>query len=460
MGGEWEHTTLGKLGSLRNGANFSAKDYGKDHPVVSVKSLFRGRFAVTENLDAIQAGVLRNISSFLLQKDDILFARSSLKRSGSGQSAIVGEPPDGTIFSGFTIRFRVDPKAEASPLFLFYNFQSPQSREQFARIATGTTISNLSQANLSSVDIYLPPLAEQIAIAHILGALDDRIELNRQTNETLEAMAQALFKSWFVDFDPVIDNALAAGNDIPEPFKARAAARQALGDARKALPEEIRREFPDGFEFRDGMGWVPLGWSVEPLGNFVSVKRGGSPRPIHDFLADEGLPWVKISDATASTTRFLNSTKQFIKPEGLKKTTLLSAGALILSNSATPGLPKFLMLDACIHDGWLHFPEVKHFDDFYLYQLFLIVRTQLLQQGNGSVFLNLKTEILRNHVVVVPPADLIASMRNFLAGIHNSLEVVDQEVMSLTKIRDLLLPKLLSGQLTIPDAEKLVADAT
>ena len=207
MGSEWQQVKLGKLGSFKNGANFNKHDYGSDFPVASVKNLFRGRFVTTDGLDALKSSVIRRIDDYLLKKDDILFARSSVKRSGAGQAAIVNEIPRNCIFSGFTIRFRAYESSNVFPLYLLYLFKTPEYREMFTRIATGTTISNLSQAVLSNIDITLPSLNYQFQIAHILGSLDDRIELNRRMNETLEAMAQALFKSWFVDFDPVIDNA-------------------------------------------------------------------------------------------------------------------------------------------------------------------------------------------------------------------------------------------------------------
>jgi type I restriction enzyme S subunit len=297
---------------------------------------------------------------------------------------------------------------------------------------------------------------EQKAIAHILGSLDDKIELNRQMNETLEAMAQALFKSWFVDFDPVIDNALAAGNAIPDEFMERAEQRKAI---EKKDNSEIQSLFPNEFEFTEEMGWIPRGWEVNKLGGYIEVKRGGSPRPIHDYLVPEGLPWVKISDATASNSRFLVETKQFIKPEGLKKTTLLNKGSLILSNSATPGLPKFLDLDACIHDGWLHFPKKTIFTDNYLYQLFLVVRQELLMQGNGSVFTNLKTDILKNHMVVVPNIDILNYFDNWIISFHNKIHAVQTDLDNLSKLRDTLLPKLMSGELRISDATKILDEA-
>lgn len=371
------------------------------------------------------------------------------------------------------------------PNYLLFSLQSPHLQHQISwNEGTGTTVSNIRIPNIKAFRIPTPPLNEQKAIAHILGTLDDKIELNRQMNATLEAMAQALFKSWFVDFDPVIDNALAAGHPIPEPLHKRAGkrvwtpdegtrrvsamdganhpraeARRALDDKRNPLPDAIQKQFPSRFVFNEEMGWVPEGWNPVKLGDYVTVKRGGSPRPIHDYLVNDGLPWVKISDATASSSRFLMDTKQFIKPEGLKKTVMLKKGELILSNSATPGLPMFLNLDACIHDGWLYFPKKTLFGDLYLYQLFFVVRNELLMQGNGSIFTNLKTDILKNHMVVLPCIKLLNEIEDRLDAMHQKSLFLQLETEFLTKLRDTLLPKLLSGQLHIPDADRLAANS-
>jgi len=343
--------------------------------------------------------------------------------------------------------------------FLKYLITSQYVQHQLDGRGTGTTVKGIRQSELRKVMLRFPLYSEQKAIAHILGSLDDKIELNRKMNSTLESMAQALFKSWFVDFDPVIDKALAAGNPIPEPLQKRAEIRKQLADKLKFLPAKIEKYFPSSFVFSEELGWIPEGWTTGKLGDYVTVKRGGSPRPIHDFLVDDGLPWVKISDATASKSRFLMRTKQFIKPEGLRKTVLLKKGELILSNSATPGLPKFLNLDACIHDGWLYFPEKILFSDLFLYQLFLVVRGQLLMQGNGSVFTNLKTDILKNHIVLVPEKDLMLEFESRLVKIYKKLLALQVEIQTLTALRNTLLPKLISGELRVPDAEKLVEEA-
>jgi len=391
------------------------------------------------------------LDKYLLEKGDIVVARTG---NSTGENYIFTGSEE-TVYASYLIRFRIDENI-ANPFYVWYSMRSPN---WWAFVNSSKTGSAQAGANAKVLGLYpldLPNLNTQKAIAHILGSLDDKIELNRQMNETLEAMAQALFKSWFVDFDPVIDNALVSGKPIPDEFIERAEQRKAI---EKKDNSDIRGLFPDEFEFTEEMGWIPKGWEVSKLGEYIEVKRGGSPRPIHDYLVPKGLPWVKISDATASNSRFLVETKQFIKPEGLNKTTLLKKGSLILSNSATPGLPKFLDLDACIHDGWLHFPKKKIFTDNYLYQLFLVVRQELLMQGNGSVFTNLKTDILKNHMVVVPNIDVLNYFDNWINSFHNKIHAVQIDVDNLSRIRDTLLPKLMSGELRISDAAELVDEA-
>jgi len=352
--------------------------------------------------------------------------------------------------------------------YLQYYLVSPSMQAEMLSLAgVGATRNALTKGMIEQFEIPLPPLAEQKRIAHILSTLDDKIELNRKMNATLEAMAQALFKSWFVDFDPVIDNALLAGNPIPEPLQPRAETRRkALGtrssssvNTSKEAPSELppnkdeavasslpeyNHLFPNSFTESEELGWIPEGWETSTLGNYLEIKRGGSPRPIKDYIQPTGLPWVKIADATASPSRFLSKTKECIKPEGLKKTVLLKKGSLILSNSATPGLPMFLELDACIHDGWLHFPRKEYFGDQYLYQLFLVIREELVNKGNGSVFTNLKTDILRVQNIVVPSPETLSVFEEWTQFNASKVKLVNLENQTLTKIRDSVLPRLIS----------------
>jgi type I restriction enzyme S subunit len=181
--------------------------------------------------------------------------------------------------------------------YIYYNLSN--RKKEIRGHAGGSALPILNKGDFSKLEIVLPPLTEQRAIAHILGSLDDKIELNRRMNETLEAMAQALFKSWFVDFDPVIDNALAAGNDIPEELKEKAAIREALGDARKPLPEEIQKLFPVEFEHTEEMGWIPKGWIFGNLGDIALQKRNSADLSLISsdtpYIGLEHMPMKSIS---------------------------------------------------------------------------------------------------------------------------------------------------------------------
>jgi type I restriction enzyme S subunit len=164
------------------------------------------------------------------------------------------------------------------------------------------------------------------------------------------------------------------------------------------------------------------------------------------------MPWVKISDATAISTPFLFSTKEFIKPEGLKKTVYLKKGSLILSNSATPGLPKFLELDACIHDGWLYFQQIKDVSYNYLYLLFISIRENLIGQGNGSIFINLKTDILKEFSIPIASHDILKKFNETVEPLFDQIKTLACENKEFIILRDLILPKLISGELEVSDA--------
>jgi len=461
MGSEWRETTVADLmksghASLQTGpfgTALKAAEYAAEGvPLVSVREIRHGYFELTEHTPFVNEKTLYRLPKFILRQGDIVFGR----KGAVDRSAMVLKNQDGWFLGSDGIRLRLDGSCDHR--FISYQVRSPAIQNWLMQHAEGTTMLSMNQKVLGRIPLILPPLPEQKAIAHILGSLDDKIELNRRINATLEGMAQALFKSWFVDFDPVIDNALAAGNSIPEELAERAEVRRkALADG--TANRKAAKQFPAAFQLTEEMGWIPEGWEAATLGDYLEIKRGGSPRPIHDFLRPEGLPWVKIADATASMSRFLFVTKDFIKPEGLKKTVLLKKGTLILSNSATPGLPIFLEIDACIHDGWLHFPKKKHFSDLYLYQFFLVIREELVAQGNGSVFTNLKTDILRSERIIAPPSSLLEFFESWMKANFEKILSLNIEIRTLTNLRDTLLPKLISGELRIPEAEKLTEEA-
>ncbi len=164
-------------------------------------------------------------------------------------------------------------------------------------------------------------------------------------------------------------------------------------------------------------------WIETKFSALCDITRGASPRPIHDWIAAEGVPWVKIADASAAESRFINHTRECIKPEGRSKSVSVFPGDLILSNSATPGIPMFLNIEACIHDGWLLLRNFRGIDKFFAYYLLLHERPALVNKGSGSVFTNLKTEILKNHAVRLPPILEQRAIAHILGTLDDKIEL-------------------------------------
>ncbi|MDX1251753.1 MAG: restriction endonuclease subunit S [Gammaproteobacteria bacterium] len=305
---------------------------------------------------------------------------------------------------------------------------------------TGAVMPKLTQGNLNKIPVAHPSVEEQRAIAHILGTLDDKIELNRRMNETLEAIARVIFKSWFVDFDPV--RAKASG-EAPESICRR------LG-----LTPDLLARFPDRLVDSE-LGEIPEGWGRKPLSEICTLGRGASPRPINDFMNGD-VPWIKIADATGAVGPFLFETKEKLKTEGVCKSVTVAPGDLILSNSATCGVPIFVEIHGCIHDGWLYFKNLRSITKLYLYHLLIELADHLIHVADGSVQKNLNTNLVGSQIVLVPPTHIVDLFETQASPIFAEIRQIALESRTLSEMRDALLPKLLSGELRVPVAESEV----
>lgn len=322
--------------------------------------------------------------------------------------------------------------------------------------ATGTTIKNVSLKDMREFSFRLPPTNEQKSIAHILGTLDDKIELNRQMNATLEAMAQALFKSWFVDFDPVIDNALAAGNPIPDELQARAEVRAALGDKRKPLPEAIQKQFPSSFVFSEEMGWIPEGWEVQPIEKVVGQRN----ERIEPSEVTRSMSYVPI-DCISSKSLFLSESKD---GEEAQSSLIRFYEGDILFGAMRPYFHK-----VCIapFDGttrttaFVLRPQRQEDFSFAVLQLHqerTIEYATAHSTGTTIPYAKWKNSLSRMPIIC-PPELVRDAFSEMVTAILQKIPTKYSEVQTLAELRDALLPQLLSGQLRIPDAEKLVAEA-
>lgn len=164
-------------------------------------------------------------------------------------------------------------------------------------------------------------------------------------------------------------------------------------------------------------------WKNKKIGDIVDVRRGSSPRPIHKYLATNGVPWVKIADATSDNSRYIWRTSEYITNDGVEKSVQIEPETLIVSNSATPGLPKIMKITACVHDGWLVFSNYRGVLRDFLYYKFINIRRVLINQANGSVFQNLKTDIIRNFDISLPNTNIQIKIVNILSNIDDKIEL-------------------------------------
>ena len=335
-----------------------------------------------------------------VKPDDILI--NSTGAGTAGRIAQIEDVPSATTIDGHMILIRSNGKVTQK--FLGYALKAHQWEVlQLDEGSTGQTELNRDRL-LDEIMINYPvSLDEQNAIVGTLESIDRKLIVNEQLNDNLQQQAAALFESWFVNYDPW-----------------------------------------DGVQ--------PSEWENAPLGSFVEIKRGGSPRPIQDFLSDSGLRWLKISDVTSLSSPFVLEIKEHIKEEGLRKTVFLHAGELVLSNSATPGIPKILDVDTCIHDGWLYFPK-SELSKYYLYLFFKHIRKELVALGNGSVFTNLKTDILKAFPATKADEATLKEFDALVTPLFDAMLNADRENFKLAAMRDALLPKLMSSEIDVSEVE-------
>ena len=335
---------------------------------------------------------------------------------------------------------------------------------ELERTAIGSAQPLMTQKGLKVVQTKVPPLPEQKAIAHILGSLDDKIELNRKMNATLEAMAQALFKSWFVDFDPVIDNALATGNPIPDELAARAEVRrQALADG--TANREAAKLFPAAFKETESMGWIPEGWEHNTIGKLIEVT---------DYVANGSFASLKANVTLSDdpdyalyvrTTDFkhgfsLSKAKYTTKSsyDFLKKSRLFG-DEIIISNVGDTGTvfrpPVWRGEPMTLGSNAIAVKTAKDCHYFYEYFRSDFGQHQISGIVGGSAQPKFNKTDFRSLHLHLPPQQIRKVYCESVECIWERHISVLRNNEALTKIRDTLLPKLISGELRIEDAERI-----
>jgi type I restriction enzyme S subunit len=324
------------------------------------------------------------------------------------------------------------PKKGNDLRFLYYLLGSLDLR----RTAIGSAQPLITQGGLRVVDTLVPPLKVQQAIGCILGALDDKIELNRRMNQTLEAMARAMFKSWFVDFDPV---------------RAKAEGQQPSG-----LRPDRAALFPDSFEDSE-LGRIPAGWEVWSASDAGQVVCGKTPSTrVPEYYGDD-VPFVTIPDMHHNV--FATTTHKKLSRSGAasqaRKT--LPRGTICVSCIATPGLVVITTEESQTNQQINSVVLREQNQTYYWFWAFRDLGDDIRAGGSGgSVLANLSTGRFSALRVLAATADLRRSYHSRVAALFERILTNLRESEVLTALRDTLLPKLISGELRVPDAERII----
>ena len=441
MASEWHETTLDQLGPIITGKTPSSSIsgcFGGDIPFVTPID-FDGRRIIDstarqlteEGADAVRSSRVRCLAVMV-----------SCIGSDMGKTAIAGrECVTNQQINSIVIDSSNDP------YFVYYNLRN--RKEEIQRAASGSAQPILNKSAFGKLKIQLPSLEDQRALARILGSLDDKIELDRRMNETLEAMAQALFKSWFVDFDPV--RARAEGRD-------------------PGLPELIADLFPDRLVDSE-LGEIPEGWRVDALSNHLAeLEVGGRPKGGVSVYSN-GVPSIGAESIVGLGVFDYSKTKYIPKDyfESMLRGHIKSRDVLLYKDGGRPGVfePHLTLVGdgfpfpvCAINEHVYRIRACKELGrNFLFFSLSSDVSMEEMRvKGTGVAVPGLNSTQVKSLTVLVPPPEITAAFEATAGPLVSRLLSNCNESRTLTTLRDVLLPKLISGELRVSEAERVVAE--
>ncbi|WP_133243879.1 restriction endonuclease subunit S [Aliarcobacter skirrowii] len=325
--------------------------------------------------------------------------------------------------------------------FVYYFFTSPIGQSKLSSIVSGSAQPKFNKTDLRNIEFPLPPLPIQKKIAHILSTLDDKIELNRKMNQTLEEMASAIFKSWFVNFDPVH-------------AKANCESEAELENIAKELgiSKEILDLFPSEFTESE-MGMIPKGWEVKAISSIGQVITGKTPPTTQKENYGDRYPFITIPDMHNQV--YITKTERYLSDVGnnVQKNKLIPKNSLIVSCIATVGLISINSEDSHTNQ------QINSIvcDEKNLYYLYFILKnmkkTLIMYGSSGTATLNVNKSTFENIEFIKSSDILIQRFFKFVNPIFGDILENTKQIQILEKTRDTLLPKLLSGEIDVSELE-------
>ncbi len=476
MGSEWPLVKLGEYcckigsGATPKGGSSVYLDAG-DVCLIRSQNIYNDGFEEggLVYIDEVAAAKLRNV---IVEHNDILL---NITGDSVARVCLV---PDAYLPARVNQHVAIirPNKEHFDARFLRYFLASPKTQILLLNLSSaGATRNALTKSMIENFEVPKPSLSVQVFIANILQILDDKIMKNRQINQTLEQMAQTLFKSWFVDFDPVVDNALDAGffeqdlafsDELLRRVEVRKAVRES--DNFKPLSEDIRRLFPNAFEkcaeSALGLGgWLPKAWKVKMLGEITDeLRRGISPK----YIEEGGVQvinqkCIRNHEISYELTRRHNQEIRSISGRELNIGDVLvnSTGVGTLGRIAqVTSLPETTVVDS-------HVTVVRASDEmcpiFTFGQLMISMEKNIERLGEGSTGqTELSRKILSEQLVILPPRNIAVKAEVSFKSFSEMQTANRNQNTELTKLRDTLLPKLISGELSLSDIKIDIPEET
>jgi type I restriction enzyme S subunit len=432
MAGEWHERLLSAMVDVKHGFAFSG-DNIRDEPPGDIL-LTPGNFAIGGGFKGDKFKYFDGDvpDDYVLNEGDLIVTMTDLSKQTDtlGYPAIVPKAPGARFLHNQRIgKVLLKHGAELDGRFLFYLLRSTAYRREVLASATGTTVKHTSPRRILAHRAALPPLTEQRTIAEVLGALDDKIELNRRMDATLEAMARALFQSWFVDFDPV---------------------RAKLDGRTPAFNPSAAALFPSGFQ-DSPLGHIPSGWETGSILRQADLLSGGTPKTNVPEYWNGDIPWASAKDISQCSGTFLISTERTITKLGVEESSTRIIPALttvIVARGATTG--RLAMLGHAMAMNQTCYGLRSHIGvPFALYCNARHFIERLVQGGHGSIFDTVTTNTFEATSVLLAPTAVLRAFDEEVAPLFHRIHANARESRALATLRDTLLPKLLSGELRV-----------
>ena len=439
MSSDWRECSLGDLIAIKHGYAFSGEHITKTEGKCVLVT--PGNFEISGGYKEGNAKYFHGEypEEYVFAGGDLVVTMTDLSKTADtlGYSAKIPREKGKIYLHNQRIGKVCSKSSEAELDYLYWIMRHKDYRSWVVNTATGSTVKHTSPSRILEYSFLLPPICDQKAIAHILSTLDDKIELNRKINETLEAMAKAIFKSWFVDFDPV---------------RAKAEGRPT------GLPAEISDLFPDSFEDSE-LGEIPCGWRVAPVGDVVECVGGSTPSTNEPEYWDGGeYFWATPKDLSSLSEPFLLDTAKKITADGVQRISsgILPVGTVLLSSRAPVGYVAAACVPVSINQGFIALRSNGLMSSAYLLNWCLSNVQQFKDRASGTTFAEISKAAFRPIPLLVPSEQVATPFSDKAQALYERVVSNMRQSTLLAATRDALLPKLISGEIRIPDAEKML----